>query len=178
MTGPHLLAVWDPTVAADGMGAHVRILRELATAHRAGDMDDDDVYVWWGKIRSPNRLQPLPHLEQILAIDQVLRDDDGPEREVQLYLTDYRSLLVAHVTEVTADDVRDEPDEGAHVPPMYDASVQCDCWFRLMDIRRIVLDDLDEVVRRAPPPAQPALPRQAGVALRRHGGAAAARHTR
>ena len=143
----HLLAVWDPTVAEDAMGAHLEILRTFADRHRAGVVEDEDVYVWWGKIRSPNRLQPLPHLPEILAVDESLQNEAGPDREVHLYLTDYRSLYVAHVGEVTADDVREFEDEVVHVPAMYDRGVRCDCWFRLMDVRRLVLDDLDEVVR-------------------------------
>jgi hypothetical protein len=60
--------------------------------------------------------------------------------EIHLYLTDYRSLYVAHVGEILADDVRADEDAELYVPRMYD-DVQCDCWFRLMDIRRLVLDD-------------------------------------
>jgi hypothetical protein len=50
------------------MEAHQRILRTAAEAWHAGKCDEDDVYVWWAKLRSSNRLQPLPHLEEILAI--------------------------------------------------------------------------------------------------------------
>ena len=145
MSGRHLVAAWDPTRAADTMGAHAEILLRQARRFRAGDADEDDVFVWWGKIRSPNRLQPLPHLADVLALDGELGGDEGPEREVHLYLTDYRSLYVAHVGEVTADDVREEDPE--HVPAFYDADVGCDCWFRLLDLRRVVHDDLEGVVR-------------------------------
>ena len=139
----HLVAVWDPSRGPDSMNAHVQLLLDARRRQRAGELEDEDVYVWWGKIRSPNRQQPLPHIDEILRIDEALRGDDGPDAEVHLYLTDYRSLYVAHVGEVTADDVR--TDDAEYVPALYDGT-QCDCWFRLMDVRRVVLDDTIGVV--------------------------------
>ncbi|GLC27760.1 hypothetical protein [Roseisolibacter agri] len=159
---PHLLTVWDPLRLPDSMEATARHLLALAQAHAAGegaDHDEDDVYVWWGKMRSPHRQQPLPHLAEILAVDDHLRAAAGvtspgdhevslaPDREVQLYLTDYRSLYVAHVGEVTQDDPRLHPGERAHLPAgVYTDEVHCDCWFLLFDIRRVVLDDTRAVV--------------------------------
>lgn len=126
------------------MDAHVRILLDAARERREGKRDDDDVYVWWGKVRSQNRQKPLPHLKDILAIDDVLAADDGEEPELHLYLTDYRSLYVAHVGAIEAQDMSD--DDG-HVPEYYRAkSLNCDCWFQLWDIRRLVLDDTPAVV--------------------------------
>ena len=139
----HLVAVWDPSRGPDSMNAHVQLLLAVRRRQRDAEIDDEDVYVWWGKIRSPNRQQPLPHIDDILAIDEALRGDDGPDAEVHLYLTDYRSLYVAHMGEVTADDVR--VDDADYVPALYDGA-QCDCWFRLMDVRRVVLDDTIGVV--------------------------------
>ena len=119
-----------------------------ARAHRAGQADEDDVYVWWGKVRSPNRQQPLAHLDRIMALDQALRGEQPPE--LHLYLTDYRSLYVAHVAhvaEVTTEDTAADADERAHVPAYYrDSSLACDCWFRLFDIRRVVFDDTPAVI--------------------------------
>src|SRR5689334_7164279 len=108
MTQRHLVGVWNPTYEADAIQAHVEILVAAARQLREGKRSDDDVYVWWGKVRSSNRQQPLPHLDEILAIDDVLgaTDDDAPE--VHLYLTDYRSLYVAHLGGVTTDDMREE----------------------------------------------------------------------
>ncbi len=147
-TKHHLLAVWNPSYGADVVEAHVRILRELAGRHRAKEIDEDEVFVWWGKIRSPNRLEPLPHLQKILALEcELSGDGDVLGRELQLYLTDYRSLYVAHVGEITADDVRQEEDENGHIPPFYRTKgMNCDCWFRLMDIRRLISDDTVSVV--------------------------------
>ena len=140
----HLVGVWNPSYEADAMDAHVRILLGAARERHEGKRDDDDVYVWWGKVRSPNRQKPLPHLKEILAIDDVLASDDGEEPELHLYLTDYRSLYVAHLGAVEAQDMSD--DEG-HVPDYYRAkSLNCDCWFQLWDIRRVVLDDTPAVV--------------------------------
>ena len=139
----HLLGVWNPSYAADAMDAHLRMLLANIDAFRGGRIPDEDVYVWWGKVRSPHRLERLPHLGEILAMDKTL-DPEG-DRELHLYLTDYRSLYVGHVYEITADDVRS--DEGGHVPAYYtERGLHCDCWFRLGDIRRLVLDDTVAVI--------------------------------
>ncbi|MFN2397252.1 MAG: hypothetical protein ABR543_01200 [Gemmatimonadaceae bacterium] len=143
----HLVTVWNPSYGTDVVESHIRILRAFAEKYRAKQIDEDDVYVWWGKIRSSRRLQPLPHLDQILALESELTHD-GEElaRELQLYLTDYRSLYVAHVGEITGDDVRNE-DENEHIPPLYrQEGITCDCWFRVLDIRRLISDDTLSVV--------------------------------
>ena len=138
----HLVAVWDPSRAQDVLGAHVTLL--LDEARRAGTPDADDVYVWWGKIRSSNRQRPLPHLADVVALDRSL-GERGLAREMHLYLTDYRSLYVAHVGEITDQDVR--LDDARHVPAaVYPPEVNCDCWFMLHDIRRLVLDDTVAVI--------------------------------
>ncbi len=143
MTDRHLLGVWNPSYAADAMDAHLRMLLANIAAFRAGQIPEDDVYVFWGRVRSEHRRAGLPHLAEILAMDETLAPEDG--RELHLYLTDYRSLYVGHVYEITADDVR--ADEGSHVPPYYtERQLQCDCWFRLGDIRRLVLDDTVAVI--------------------------------
>lgn len=142
----HLVSVWNPAKAENALDASVSMLLDAARAHRAGRLEEEDVYVWWGKVRSSNRQQPLPHLNDILSIDEDLKGDDGPKREVHLYLTDYRSLYVAHVAEITDDDVLESDSE--RVPAFYAATrMNCDCWFRLFDIRRLVADDTAEVVR-------------------------------
>ncbi len=140
----HLLGVWNPSYEADAMEAHLEVLLRHARAHRAEASDDEDVYVWWGKVRSSNRQQPMAHLDQILALDELL--GDGSEHELHLYLTDYRSLYVAHVAEITSGNVLDD-DEDDHVPAYYrEAALSCDCWFRLFDIRRVVADDTLAVI--------------------------------
>ncbi|HXH05351.1 MAG TPA: hypothetical protein VNI83_02055 [Vicinamibacterales bacterium] len=144
-TARHLVAVWNPSLAADSMEAHVAVLLDALRRHDgAGDRDSmDDVYVWWGRVRSQNRQGPLPHLDEILALDHELGDEDG--RELHLYLTDYRSLYVGHVCGITAQDVRTtDPD---HVPAYYrERDLVCDCWFQLWDIRRLIQDDTLGVV--------------------------------
>ena len=140
----HLVGVWNPTYDADAMDAHIAILLAAARERRAGKRDDDDVYVWWGKVRSSNRQQPLPHLEEILAIDDALAGDDGEDPEIHLYLTDYRSLYVAHLGGITAEDMSGQ---DGYVPEYYrEKALNCDCWFQLWDIRRLVLDDTPAVV--------------------------------
>ncbi|HJP58891.1 MAG TPA: hypothetical protein VJ865_02795 [Gemmatimonadaceae bacterium] len=143
----HLVAVWNPAYGGDIVESHIRILRDFAEKFRAKQVEEDDVYVWWGKIRSSHRLQPLPHIDKILALENELTSEEGVlARELQLYLTDYRSLYVAHVGEITGDDVREE-DEDEHIPALYlNQGINCDCWFRVLDIRRLVSDDTLSVV--------------------------------
>jgi hypothetical protein len=136
----HLLAVWNPFYAEDALGAHVEVLARHAQAVRDGTAREDDIYVYWGKVRSNRRPEPLPHLDRILALGEALSDDGDEARgELTLYLTDYQSLYVADVHRV----VRDLPgDAEGHVPAYYASQgLTCDCWFRLADIRRIVTDD-------------------------------------
>ena len=65
----HLLAVWNPVVGADAMEQHLRVLQDAAGRNRHKKARADEVYVWWGKLRSVLRLQPLPHLDEILAVE-------------------------------------------------------------------------------------------------------------
>jgi hypothetical protein len=144
----HLLGVWNPSYEADAMDEHLAVLLAHAREYRAGKRAEDDVYVWWGKVRSPHRLEPLPHLGEIVAIDAALSagdEDDLPETHV--YLTDYRSLYVAHLGGVTIDDIVADAGEAAHMPPYYrEQGLRADCWFQLWDVRRVVLDDTPAVI--------------------------------
>ena len=127
-------------------------------------------------MRSSHRRQPLKHLDTVLAIGRELRDD--PDREGHLYLTDYRSLYVAHVDEIVAGDVW-KPYRG-HAPAYYDRlDLLCDFWYKLVDVRRLVADDSLAVIselKQSPRNVnyydQPVSP------LRRHGGPAADRRPR
>jgi len=147
MSRRHLVGIWNPAYGSNVMDTHLETLLDFARRQREADEEvtEDDVYVWWGKIRSPRRLQPLLHLDEVLKLEtEPTRNDPG--LETHLYLTDYRSLYVAHVGEITADDVR--KDDTDHVPPYYlKQELHCDCWFRLWDIRRLVSDDTASVVR-------------------------------
>lgn len=141
----HFLTVWNPAYASDAMEASVELLLDHAGRFRSGEEGEDDVYVWWGKVRSSNRQEPLPHLDQILAVDGELSGEAGAVREVHLYLTDYQSLYVGHVAEITADDIR--RDDTEHVPAFYiEQEFSCDCWFRLFDLRRVVTSDTPAVI--------------------------------
>lgn len=136
----HLVAVWNPDYATDAMDAHVNLLIERARAHRDGRLEsEDEVHVWWGRIASPRRRDPLPHLADVLAIDDQIRKGVA----THLYLTDYRSLYVADLSEVTVDDVRAR---GADVPGYY-RGLECDVWFGLWDIRRVVAHDTPAVIQ-------------------------------
>ena len=139
----HLLGVWNPAYASNAMEAHLGVLLSRIQAWREGKSGDDDVYVWWGKIRSQNRQQGMAHGDDLNRMAGELNQDET--RELQLYLTDYRSLYVAEVEEIRFEDVAGtDPD---HVPVYYrQDALRCDCWFRLRDIRRLVLDDTLSVV--------------------------------
>lgn len=141
----HLLTVWNPSYARDAMEQHLALLLDLARQCADRRLDPDDRYVWWGKVRSPNRQQRYPHAGDIRAIAGALAADGGDALEVQLYLTDYRSLYVADVGEIVEGEL--EPDEERHVPAYYgQARLSCDFWFLLADIRLLVADDLPGVV--------------------------------
>lgn len=142
----HLVTVWNPSYTDDDvMDAHLRILLDAAARHADG-VAEDEPWVWWGKLRSANREQDaLANERDILDIEAELAGDGGLDREVHLYVTDYRSLYVGHVVEITREDVTvTEPDR---VPRYYaEQGRVCDFWFRLHDIRRIVADDLHGVI--------------------------------
>lgn len=147
----HLLGVWNPSYAADAMDATVALLLARARDFRDARIDEEDVYVWWGKVKSANRQQPLPHLADILSMDIGLSpdadSDSGEGHELHLYLTDYRSLYVGHIAEITPDDITSDEAEQHHVPAFYrERNLKCDCWLKLFDIRRVVADDTVAVV--------------------------------
>ncbi len=137
----HLLTVWNPTYEADALQLHLEVLLTTMREARDGTREHDDVFVWWGKVRSVNRQAPLPHLTEVLAVDAQIDSEEAAE--VQLYLTDYRSLYVAHVGAVK--NGRDFTPE-VQVPAYYAArELACDCWFQLWDIRQLVWDDTTAV---------------------------------
>ncbi len=140
----HLVTVWNPRYAADAMEAHLRVLLDWDARDTRDGGNGDDVYVWWGKVRSNQRQQPMPHLDDIvqLGVDSADADD---ARETHLYLTDFQSLYVADVADIITRDPREsDPD---HVPAYYtQQSLNCDCWFEIADIRLLVKDDLPGVV--------------------------------
>lgn len=132
----HLVALWNPTYAADALDLHSQLLLEHVRAAEAHDASWDEAYVWWGRVRSPNRQQPLAHLPQILALNDGLSE----RGELQLYLTDFRSLYVAEVLAVEPGDKTTE--DPSHTPAYYGRDrLSCDCWFKLGDIRMLVNDD-------------------------------------
>ena len=125
-----------------------RFARPIAWAERRArkEIEEEDVYVWWAKVRSANRLEVLPHREYVLAIDEQCKAG----RETHLYLTDYRSLYVGQVGEITAEDVVAEtPGERDHMPAYY-RDLQVDFWFRLFDIRRLAANDTVDVIAQVP----------------------------
>jgi len=136
----HLVSVWNPAYAVDAMDAHVGVLVERARAHRRGEIAEDEVHVWWGRIRSARRQGELPHLPDVLALD----DQIMAGVPTYLYLTDYNSLYVADLAGITVDDVRAK---GETAIPAYYRHQDCDLWFQLWDIRRLVVQDTRVVVQ-------------------------------
>jgi hypothetical protein len=135
----HLLTVWNPSYQDDAMEAHLRVLRDWSRrckeANAIETVSPDDVYVWWGKVKSPNRQQPLANLQEIL--DLARQEADG---ELHLYLTDYRSLYVGELLEIRSGELPEW--ESQYVPAYYrEKELRCDAWFLLGDIRRLVYDD-------------------------------------
>lgn len=140
----HLVTVWNPRYASDAMEAHLRLLLEWdAAATRSGD-GFDDVYVWWGKVRSSQRQQPMPHLADIIALGAASAERES-NHETHLYITDYQSLYVADVTAIVTEDPRTS--DAEHVPAYYtERGLHCDCWFEISDIRLLVRDDMAGVM--------------------------------
>ena len=139
----HLVAVWNPSYTKNAMEEHLAVLLSHAASQCAGKCSDEDVYVWWGRVRSRNRRSALPHLADIRAIDDTLSGDD--EQETCLYLTDYQSLYVADLAEIHFGALPGA--ESAHVPPYYATDhLECDFWFKLWDVRRLVSDDMLAVI--------------------------------
>ncbi len=133
----HLLSVWNPSYADDAMDRHLEVLLRWAAARHEDRADDDEVYVWWAKLRSPNRQAPLPHAAEVLELGRQI----AAGIETHLYLTDYSSLYVAHMVDVTGEDVlSDWPGERDHMPAYYEEH-ETDFWFQLWDIRRLVAKD-------------------------------------
>ncbi len=61
-----------------------------------------------------------------------------------LYLTDYNSLYVADLARITVDDVRAK---GETAIPAYYRDRECDLWFQLWDMRRLIVQDTRAVVQ-------------------------------
>jgi hypothetical protein len=140
----HFVDVWNPSIAADAMTAHLTVLLDAAKRMRG---TDEAPHVWWGKVRSRNRRQDLPHLTTIREIAAELERDTEHERECRLYLTDYRSLYVGLVGAIVEEDVR--ATDADHVPAYYTArQLECDFWYQLLDIRRVVADDTTVVIAK------------------------------
>ena len=135
----HLVAVWNPSYARNAMEEHLAVLLRHASELEQGKSRDEDVYVWWGRVHSLNRRSDLPHVDDIRAIESTLASEDPPE--TNLYLTDYQSLYVADLAEIRFGRLPDA--ERSHVPAYYAADhLECDFWFKLWDIRRLVTDDI------------------------------------
>jgi len=136
----HLLTVWNPSYAKAGVDDHLAVL-----LRHARDDSKSEPYVWWGKVRSPNRRldQPMPHDDDIDEISLELQYD--PAREVHLYITDYQSLYAGHIGAIEREDVRSS--DAEHVPSYYaERDFECDYWFKLLDLQRIVSRDLERVI--------------------------------
>jgi hypothetical protein len=125
------------------MEQHLSLLLDLASRYDKGAISDEQLYVWWGKVRSPNRQGPQANAEEIRRIAKELVD--GKREEVQLYLTNYQSLYVGDVDQIHETDPGNA--ERDHMPAYYGQQrLAFDFWFRLRDIRRLVTRDMPEVI--------------------------------
>ena len=141
MPPQHLVTVWNPHYAPSAMDDHLSLLLNWAGKCAEGAAKDEEVYVWWAKVASSHRSEPMKHKADVLALAA-----QAAKAETHLYITEYRSLYVAHIADVVEADVRQDAAEKAHVPAYYyDLSEKCDCWFRLWDIRLLVSDDAPAV---------------------------------
>ena len=144
MTAKHLVTVWNPLYARE-VEQHMSVLLDWGRRVRDNKAKDEDVYVWWGKVKSPNRQQPLQRAPDIRALGKEL-EGDAREDEAHLYVTDYRSLYVGELLNVHEGDL--PASENAHIPAYYaEQGHKCDFWFQLGDLRRLVRDDLPAVAR-------------------------------
>ena len=144
MTARHLVTVWNPLYARE-VEQHMSVLLDWGRCVRDNKAKRDDVYVWWGKVKSPNRQQPLQRAPDIRALAQEL-EGDAREDEAHLYVTDYRSLYVGELLNVHEGDL--PASENPHIPAYYaEQGHRCDFWFMLGDLRRLVRDDLPAVAR-------------------------------
>ncbi len=159
-TPKHLVAVWNPAYKLDALASHVQVLRmhsklcrEDAARRRASgqSVDEsavyDEAYVWWGHVRSPNRVGPLAEevVDNLREIQQQLEETTA---ETHLYLTDYQSLYVAELVDlrIVAEQGELPDDEQAWIPPYYELQgLGCDAWFKLADVRCLVRQDLAQV---------------------------------
>src|SRR6187549_3880112 len=122
----HLVAVWNPSYADNAMDEHLRVLRDWGRRFSEKSVDEEDVYVWWGKVKSSNRQQPLANLSDALAVGE----QDDAAGELHLYLTDYSALYVGELLEVVGEQL--PAGQDAHVPAYYDQKeLRCDLWFKL-----------------------------------------------
>jgi hypothetical protein len=128
MTTPrHLVTVWNPLYARE-VEQHLAVLLHLARLCDDGKARDDDLYVWWGKVKSPNRQQPLVRAPDIRALGSDLANGTR-ETEAHLYVTDYRVLFVGELLAIHEGDL--PAGENEHVPPYYAArKSRCDFWVK------------------------------------------------
>ena len=172
----HFVDVWNPSYTSNAMEAHLAILLGATARFDLGQLEnDEEIYVWWGKVRSPNRRQAIAKLDTILEIGAELERDE--EREGHLYLTDYRALYVGHVVGMTRENVG--VTDAAHTPDYYAKNhLECEYWYKSRPGcppargRRHARRH-----RRTAAAPESGLQRPPGITLRRNGGLAAHRHS-
>lgn len=91
------------------MDRYLAVLLAWAERRDRSEADEEDVYVWWDKLRSPRREEALPHCEEVLVLEDQITDGV----DTHLYLTDHQSLYVARLVEVTDEPVA-EATPGGH----------------------------------------------------------------
>ncbi len=115
----NLLILYNPYYNQEMVEDHVRIL---------GSFDEQtQARVGFGKIRSKIRNYEHSKEERI----DTLYDDISPQKPLQLFLTDFSSMYVCYVEQVT-----DQLPEGVQAPVYYE-QLDVEKWFVVSDIREI-----------------------------------------
>ena len=69
----HLLTVWNPLYTDSALDAHLSVLLSWDGKRKENEAEEDEVYVWWAKIRSRNREGRLSHHSKVRALDEQVK---------------------------------------------------------------------------------------------------------
>lgn len=119
----NLVILYNPYYQSDVIEQHLKVLIDKET-------------VAFGKIKSKIKVVENEFLDELNEIYAFTNDS----KYLQLFLTDYSSLFVAKVTEVTSADM-------SHIAPSYykDKELEVEQWYVIKDIRELVRNDFESV---------------------------------
>ena len=122
----NLLVLYNPYYNQEVIEDHIRILNQNGNTEEAK--------VAFGKVHSKRRDYEHPFGDMV----DTLCDAASPENPIQLFLTDFSSMYVCYIENVTKEL------DGIKAPAYYD-SLDVDRWFIVSDIREIARNDFDYV---------------------------------